>query len=125
MSRMRPMNRMRRNRALLAILAGLIAWAGAEPAGANSTSFATAGTGTFAPSIAWLDFTGYSDAAAAAEGLPIWRWLAKDAPVRLPLPEIQIFGGGVLGGLFNSSFGRAIVTGAGFGIGDDLINKIF
>jgi hypothetical protein len=68
MSRMRPMNRMRRNRALLAILAGLIAWAGAEPAGANSTSFATAGTGTFAPSIAWLDFTGYSDAAAAAGG---------------------------------------------------------
>ena len=68
MSRMRPMNRMRRNRALLAILAGLIAWAGAEPAGANSTSFATTGTGTFAPSIAWLDFTGYSDAAAAAGG---------------------------------------------------------
>jgi hypothetical protein len=33
--------------------------------------------------------------------------------------------GGILGGLFNSSFGRAIVTGAGFGIGDDLINKIF
>ncbi len=34
-------------------------------------------------------------------------------------------GGGILGGLFNSGFGRAIVTGAGFGIGDDLINKIF
>jgi hypothetical protein len=34
-------------------------------------------------------------------------------------------GGGFLGGLFNSGFGRAIVTGAGFGIGDDLINKIF
>jgi ABC-type transporter Mla subunit MlaD len=34
-------------------------------------------------------------------------------------------GGGVLGGLFNSGFGRAILTGAGFGIGDDLINKIF
>jgi uncharacterized phage infection (PIP) family protein YhgE len=33
--------------------------------------------------------------------------------------------GGVLGGLFNSGFGRAILTGAGFGIGDDLINKIF
>jgi hypothetical protein len=27
--------------------------------------------------------------------------------------------------LFNSGFGRAILTGAGFGIGDDLINKIF
>ncbi len=34
-------------------------------------------------------------------------------------------GGGFLGSLFNSGFGRAIVTGAGFGIGDDLINKIF
>ena len=33
--------------------------------------------------------------------------------------------GGILGELFNSGFGRAIVTGAGFGIGDDLINKIF
>jgi hypothetical protein len=33
--------------------------------------------------------------------------------------------GGLLGGLLNSGFGRAIVTGAGFGIGDDLINKIF
>lgn len=34
-------------------------------------------------------------------------------------------GGGILGEIFNSGFGRAIVTGAGFGIGDDLINKIF
>ncbi len=34
-------------------------------------------------------------------------------------------GGGLLGELFNSGFGRAIVSGAGFGIGDDLINKIF
>jgi hypothetical protein len=34
-------------------------------------------------------------------------------------------GGGFLGELMNSGFGRAIVTGAGFGIGDDLINKIF
>jgi enolase len=33
-------------------------------------------------------------AAAAASGLPLWRHLAGEAPVRLPLPEIQIFGGG-------------------------------
>jgi hypothetical protein len=33
--------------------------------------------------------------------------------------------GGMLGGLLNSGFGRAIMTGAGFGIGDDIINKIF
>jgi uncharacterized phage infection (PIP) family protein YhgE len=33
--------------------------------------------------------------------------------------------GGVLGTFLNSGFGRAIEMGAGFGIGDDLINKIF
>lgn len=34
------------------------------------------------------------DAAAKAVGLPLWRYLAGDSPVRMPLPEIQIFGGG-------------------------------
>jgi enolase len=33
-------------------------------------------------------------AAAASRGLPLWRHLAGAAPVRVPLPEIQIFGGG-------------------------------
>ena len=33
-------------------------------------------------------------AAAAAEGVAPWQWLAGDHPVRLPLPEIQIIGGG-------------------------------
>jgi enolase len=33
-------------------------------------------------------------AAAAALGKPLWRYLAGDHAVRLPLPEIQIFGGG-------------------------------
>jgi enolase len=33
-------------------------------------------------------------AAAAAEGVPLWRWLGGDAVDMLPLPEIQIFGGG-------------------------------
>jgi hypothetical protein len=33
--------------------------------------------------------------------------------------------GGLLGGLLDSGFGRAIAMGAGFGLGDDLINKIF
>ena len=32
---------------------------------------------------------------------------------------------GGIAGFFNSGFGRAILTGAGFGIGDDLINRIF
>ncbi|SFU72101.1 phosphopyruvate hydratase [Pseudoduganella namucuonensis] len=33
-------------------------------------------------------------AAAAAAGAPLWRHLAGGRPVRMPLPEIQIFGGG-------------------------------
>lgn len=33
--------------------------------------------------------------------------------------------GGMLQQFLNGGLGRAIVTGAGFGIGDDLINKIF
>ena len=33
-------------------------------------------------------------AAAAARNLPLWKHLAGDAPVTLPLPEVQIFGGG-------------------------------
>ena len=34
-------------------------------------------------------------------------------------------GGGMLQQFLSGGFGRAIVTGAGFGIGDDIINKIF
>ena len=34
------------------------------------------------------------NAAAAAAGLPPWRYLAGDSTPRLPLPQIQIFGGG-------------------------------
>jgi enolase len=37
-------------------------------------------------------------AAAGAEGLPLWRYLAKGKTPRLPLPEIQIFGGGAHAG---------------------------
>ena len=33
-------------------------------------------------------------AAAAASGQPLWRHLAGGRPVRMPVPEIQIFGGG-------------------------------
>ena len=33
-------------------------------------------------------------AAAASRSVPLWRHLAGDQPVRIPLPEIQIFGGG-------------------------------
>lgn len=37
-------------------------------------------------------------AAAAAAGEPVWRYLAAGRPVRVPLPEIQIFGGGAHAG---------------------------
>jgi enolase len=33
-------------------------------------------------------------AAAASARMPLWQWCAKDKPVSIPLPEIQIFGGG-------------------------------
>ena len=35
-----------------------------------------------------------AQAAAAAHGVPLWQYLAGDSIVSLPLPEIQIFGGG-------------------------------
>jgi enolase len=37
-------------------------------------------------------------AAAAAQQVPLWRHLAGRNPVRLPLPEVQIFGGGAHAG---------------------------
>ncbi len=37
-------------------------------------------------------------AAAASAGRALWRYLAEDRAVRLPLPEIQIFGGGAHAG---------------------------
>jgi hypothetical protein len=41
-------------------------------------------------------------------------------------PQYQQQGsGGMLQQFLGGGFGRAIVTGAGFGIGDDIINKIF
>jgi len=35
-----------------------------------------------------------AQAAAAARGVPLWKFLAGDGAVSLPMPEIQIFGGG-------------------------------
>ncbi|MCC6919849.1 MAG: phosphopyruvate hydratase [Alphaproteobacteria bacterium] len=37
-------------------------------------------------------------AAAGAERLPVWQYLAAGRPVRVPLPEIQLFGGGAHAG---------------------------
>jgi enolase len=39
-----------------------------------------------------------ANAAATAAGLPLWRWLAGDRAPTLPLPQIQIIGGGVHAG---------------------------
>jgi len=50
------------------------------------------GNATVAVSLALLH------AAAAAEGLPLWAHLAQGRKVRVPLPEIQIFGGGAHAG---------------------------
>jgi enolase len=50
------------------------------------------GNATVAVSLALLT------ARAADAGLPLWRFLADDEAVRLPLPEIQIFGGGAHAG---------------------------
>ena len=40
-------------------------------------------------------------------------------------PQYRQQGGGMLQNFLGGGFGRAIMTGAGFGIGDDIINKIF
>jgi enolase len=50
------------------------------------------GNATIAVSMACLHAT------AAALGEPLWRHLAQGQPVSLPLPEIQIFGGGAHAG---------------------------
>jgi hypothetical protein len=41
------------------------------------------------------------------------------------MPNYPQQSGGILGSFLNSGFGRAIEMGAGFGIGDDIINKLF
>lgn len=50
------------------------------------------GNATIATSMAVMH------AAAAASGLPLWRYLAGSEPGSLPMPEIQIFGGGAHAG---------------------------
>jgi enolase len=50
------------------------------------------GNATIATSLAVLH------AAAASAGEPLWRYLAQGRPVRMPLPQIQIFGGGAHAG---------------------------
>jgi enolase len=50
------------------------------------------GNATVAVSLAVLH------AAAASSGMPLWRYCAGEGPASIPLPEIQIFGGGAHAG---------------------------
>jgi enolase 1/2/3 len=50
------------------------------------------GNATVATSIASLDL------GAATVGQPVWRYLSQGKPVRMPLPQIQILGGGAHAG---------------------------
>ena len=50
------------------------------------------GNATIAVSLATIN------AAAAYHGLPLWKYIAGESEVSLPLPEIQIFGGGAHAG---------------------------
>jgi enolase len=65
---------------------------GAGGSGRNAHAIAPWGNALIATSLAVLH------AAAAQARLPLWRYLAGDQPVRLPLPQIQIFGGGAHAG---------------------------
>lgn len=74
----------------------------------------------------------------ANQGQPLTQLPPQQAPwggpVQQPAPYYQSgYGtapmtggmGGMLGNFLNSGFGRAVEMGLGFGLGDDLINKIF
>jgi enolase len=55
-----------------------------------------------------------AQAAAAAEKLPLWKRLAGERPVALPVPQIQIFGGGAhAGARVDIQDYMVICTGAG------------
>ena len=67
----------------------------------------------------------YPQAGYPAQGYPQAAYPQGGYPQQSGYPQQ---GGGVmgaLGGLLNSGFGRALEMGAGFGLGEDLINKIF
>ncbi len=63
--------------------------------------------------------------AAPAAGVPGagGQWGAPSYPPQQQVAPPQA--GGMFGNFLQSGFGRAIETGAGFGIGDELINKLF
>lgn len=61
-----------------------------------------------------------------AQQMPQSPW--GNAPAYPPQPAYPAYpqqGGGILGGFLNSGFGRALEMGAGFGIGEEIIDRIF
>jgi enolase len=66
-------------------------------------------------------------AAADAHGMPLWRHLAGGAPVRLPLPEIQIFGGGAHAGrrVDVQDFMVIPLGAASFGQGLEMVAEVY
>jgi enolase len=66
-------------------------------------------------------------AAAAAHGEPLWRFLAAGTPVCLPLPEIQIFGGGAHAGrrVDVQDFMVMPVGAASFADGLDMVARVY
>ena len=56
---------------------------------------------------------------------PPWQPGYPQTPQVSGYPQTQPRQGGFLSSLEHSGFGQALMMGAGFGIGDDLINAIF
>ncbi|OFA16337.1 hypothetical protein A4U49_07865, partial [Acidithiobacillus ferrivorans] len=54
-----------------------------------------------------------------------WQLGYPQTPQAQGYPQAQPQQGGFLNSLEHSGFGQALMMGAGFGIGDDLINSIF
>lgn len=61
----------------------------------------------------------------AAQSSSAWQPGYPQTPQIAPQGYPQQQPGGFLGSLEHSGFGQALMMGAGFGIGDDLINSIF
>jgi len=73
----------------------------------TDTKSSLGGNATIAVSMAVLH------AAANSTGQPLWKYLANDRDVRIPMPEIQIFGGGAhAGGRVDIQDFMAIPVGA-------------
>lgn len=64
-------------------------------------------------------------AAPPPQQQPVYQQPVYQQPVYQQPVYQQGYGGGGFGGFLHSGFGQAIATGAGFAIGEDIINDIF